>query len=181
MAEDQNIIVVDMFDRKISNMKKLLAHKRPILHRAFSIFICDDEHMLLQRRHPEKYHSGGLWANTCCSHPHAGESTWHAASRRLKEEMGISCELSELGSFVYYHKFENGLYEFEYDHVFWGAYSGQITPDPLEIAETKWIAFSDLAKQMETKPDTFVPWFFPAISIVFQHLENTNLDCVGLT
>lgn len=118
-TEDQ-LILVDLDDVPIGSAGKAEVHRRGLLHRAFSVFLTDGERMLLQRRSRGKYHSGGLWANACCSHPRAGESLEQAVPRRLKEELGISCPVEELFSFHYFSQYGPQLFEYELDHVFLG-------------------------------------------------------------
>ena len=141
MTVDQDhLICVDIFDRPVGVATKEEAHRKGMLHRAFSVFIVDSREgrMLLQKRALGKYHSGGLWANACCSHPRQGEETTAAAHRRLVEEVGIDCTLTPLYSFVYREVFPDGLVEYEYDHVFlgWGSIHELILdPDPEEIEQ----------------------------------------------
>ena len=127
------LILVDLFDRAIGHGEKLDVHRRRLLHRAFSVFLVDENgRWLLQKRADGKYHSGGLWANACCSHPRWGETLPQAVSRRLQEELGITGEARELFSFIYYTPFPS-LSEYEYDHVFLLLHSGPVTPNPEEI------------------------------------------------
>ena len=121
---------MDLDDHEIGSEEKLRAHEKGYLHRAFSVFIYQGDRMLIQQRNPEKYHSGGLWANACCSHPRAGESLTEAIHRRLQEEAGFDCELAELFSFTYRTVFTNGLTEYEFDHVFLGSYDGEVKMNP---------------------------------------------------
>ena len=130
MTNSPQVQLVDLFDRPCGSAEKLAAHRQPLLHRAFSVFLYHEDALLLQQRAWQKYHCGGLWANTCCSHPQPGEALPAAAHRRLREELAIDCPLTEIGSFVYYHPFANGLYEYEYDHIFVGSWHGTAQPDP---------------------------------------------------
>ena len=132
--EDQ-LILVDYDDQETGSMGKLEVHQKHLLHRAFSVFIFNGGKVIIQRRADHKYHSGGKWANTCCSHPRAGETLEEAVQRRLKEEAGIECPVKEAGSFIYYAPFDDGLAEYEYDHVFVGEYGGAFSPDPEEAQE----------------------------------------------
>ena len=168
--ESDELILVDSFDRPIGGGLKLPVHREGRLHRAFSVFIVDDGKMLVQRRNPAKYHSGNLWANACCSHPRAGEETREAAMRRLREETGIVCELEELYSFVYRTVFDDGISEYEYDHVFLGTYRGPVDPDPEEIAELAWVLFDDLAASLVHEPDRFASWFLIAAPEVLRRV-----------
>jgi len=166
-----DIVLVDLFDREIGSCDKERAHLEGKLHRAFSVFLYGERGLLLQRRAEEKYHSGGLWANTCCSHPRAGESTPQAARRRLQEETGIACEISERFSFVYYHPFANDLYEYELDHVYMGGYDGEADFDPAEIAEMRWVTPSALHQELLDTPERFTSWFLIAAPRVLALLE----------
>ena len=131
-----NVILVDTKDNQTGISEKLEAHKKGLLHRAFSIFLFNDQdQLLLQKRADEKYHSGGLWTNTCCSHPSPGEFLIKSAQNRLKEEMGISTSLSPLFSFIYKAEFDNGLIEHELDHVFIGTFNANPLPNPEEVGE----------------------------------------------
>jgi isopentenyl-diphosphate delta-isomerase len=171
-----NLILVDLRDRALGVADKREAHGRPLLHRAFSIFLYSGEgesaRLLLQQRSPDKYHSGGLWANTCCSHPRPGEELPVAATRRLREEMGIECPLEKIGNFVYYHQFSPSLYEYEFDHVLTGRYEGECLPDPAEIAATAWVEASRLAGDLLGNPQRYAPWFPIAAPMVLDWLRN---------
>src|SRR5579872_394906 len=132
------VVLVDEQDRELGTMEKMQAHREGKLHRAVSVFIFDPEKkLLLQKRADGKYHSAGLWTNTCCSHPHLHESPEAAAVRRLQEEMGITCKLRHAFNFTYTATFENNLSEHEFDHVFFGESSEIPKPDPEEVAEWK--------------------------------------------
>lgn len=168
---DELLILVDTNDKEIGYLSKEETHRLGKLHRAFSVFIIRDGQMLLQRRKLNKYHSGGLWANACCSHPRRREKLADAAYRRLLEEMGISCDLSEIGHFVYRTKFEESLYEYEYDHVFLGFYSGAIYPNEDEIEETRWITFEELRKDLVLNPEKYASWFLTAAPMVLERIE----------
>ena len=165
-----DIILVDLFDREIGSCSKEYAHAEGKLHRAFSVFLFGGRGLLLQRRAEGKYHSGGLWANTCCSHPRAGESTSHAAQRRLLEETGIMCQISERFSFVYYQPFADNLYEYELDHVYLGRYDGDADFDPAEIAEMRWITPEALQQELLDTPWLFASWFLIAAPRVLKLL-----------
>ena len=166
-----DIILVDLFDREVGHAEKITVHRQRQLHRAFSVFIINDKgEMLLQKRVNEKYHSGGLWANACCSHPTKGESIDVAAARRIKDELGIEVKLHELFSFVYYHNFGE-LSEFEYDHVLIGEYSGGIYPNPNEISELCWLKITELQTIIIEEPDSFASWFLIAAPRVVRELE----------
>jgi len=159
MEEEQVILVTDK-DVKIGLMPKLEAHKKAALHRAFSVFIFNDkDELLLQQRALSKYHSPGLWTNTCCSHQRENESNIDAGKRRLQEEMGIECDLKELFWFVYKAPFDNGLTEHELDHVMVGYYNNNPQINPDEVASYKWLTLTDLEKDMQSHPDKYTVWF----------------------
>ncbi|MFH1229630.1 MAG: isopentenyl-diphosphate Delta-isomerase [Candidatus Aenigmatarchaeota archaeon] len=154
------VVLVDKDDKEIGTEEKLKAHKEGQLHRAFSIFVFNQkDEMLLQRRAEGKYHSGGLWTNTCCSHPRPGESTEQAAHRRLKEELCFDCELKEISSFIYKIKLDHGLFEHEFDHVFIGKYDGKVNPNKDEASETMWIDKDRLKEEIRKNPEKFTEWF----------------------
>jgi len=171
---EANVILVDENDTAIGTMEKLRAHQQGLLHRAFSIFIyrfhqqqCE---ILLQRRHPNKYHSGGLWTNTCCSHPTPDESILSAATRRLYEELGITADLTEIGVFHYRAVVGNHLIENEIDHVLIGEMPQQIPKvDPLEIAEIAWMSVNDLQSQLKQSPERYTAWLAQALEIFSKH------------
>jgi isopentenyl-diphosphate Delta-isomerase len=155
-----DVILVDEQDRPTGTMEKMEVHQKAILHRAFSVFIFNDKgEMLLQKRAGKKYHSGGLWTNTCCSHPQPGEDTMEAANKRLQEEMGFSTSLKKAFTFLYKAPFENGLTEHEYDHVFVGNFTGLITPDPDEVEDYCYQSLEELKQSMQTQPGHFTEWF----------------------
>lgn len=159
------LILVDENDRETGTMEKLQAHREARLHRAFSVFLTDGDRMLLQKRADGKYHSGGLWANACCSHPRAGQSLAEACRQRLMLELGIPedrlPELQELFSFTYCSPYENGLTEHEFDHVFLGTYpeDGPLSPDPEELSALRWVPLQDLSRELQTQPELFATWF----------------------
>lgn len=156
------LILVDLLDRPVGQGEKLDVHKRGLLHRAFSVFLFDGDRLLIQRRAFDKYHSGGLWANSCCSHPRAGEGLDEAVHRRMMQELGMDCAVTEEFAFVYRAVYADGLSEYEYDHVFAGEYSGAVAPDAGEIAEVKWIAADELLDEMAAHPERFSAWFIIA-------------------
>ncbi len=155
------VILVDEKDRPVGVMEKLQAHKRGgSLHRAFSVFIFNDEgELLLQRRSRTKYHSGGLWTNTVCSHPRPGELTHEAAERRIPEEMGFKTNVEHIGEFIYRADVGNGLTEFEYDHVFAGIFNGNPYPNPEEAEDWKWMDFVDVISDVKKHPEKYTAWF----------------------
>jgi isopentenyl-diphosphate Delta-isomerase len=156
--EDQ-VVVVDAVDVAIGVIGKLRAHTDGVLHRAFSIFVFrDDGAILLQRRARTKYHSGGLWTNTCCSHPRPGEDVEAAARRRLHEEMGFDCPLTRALSFAYRAELVNGLVEHELDHVFTGRWNGTPHVDPSEVEDWLWCSPRTLTNALHTRPQEFTVW-----------------------
>lgn len=161
---NDKLIWVDLFDREIGFGDKLETHVKNQLHRAFSVFIVHDGKMLIQRRALAKYHSGGLWANACCSHPRWGETLADAVQKRMEEELGIpqgNCQPKELFAFNYFSQYD-GLGEYEIDHVFLADYHGKMQPDPDEIMELRWVSFEDLKVEMESEPQKFAVWFLIA-------------------
>ena len=169
MAE--NVILVDENDVQIGVMEKMEAHQKALLHRAFSGFIFNDKkELLLQRRDFKKYHNGGLWSNTVCSHPRPNELTSDAIKRRIFEEFGFNADFEEVGEFKYKVSFPNGLTEYEYDHVFISKYNGQIiNPNPQEICEYKWISKKNLLSEINKNPNNFTFW-------LKKILESNNLN-----
>lgn len=154
------IIIVDEQDRVVGTMEKLEAHRLGILHRAFSVLIFNQQsEVLLQRRAKKKYHSPGLWSNTCCSHQRERETLEEAVSRRLQEELGFTCVCKEVYCFQYRVEFNNGLIENEMDHVFLGFYDGIVTPNKDEIDEFRWVNLNELKQEMKEKPEQFTFWF----------------------
>jgi isopentenyl-diphosphate delta-isomerase len=154
------VILVDENDNEIGVMEKQEAHEKALLHRAFSVMVFNKNgELLLQQRALEKYHSGGLWTNTCCSHPKPGETIEQAAHRRLKEEMGFDCELFLHQTFLYKAPFDNGLTEHELDHVLLGYYNSEPDYNLNEVKSTKWINLEMLKKDMEIHPEQFTVWF----------------------
>ncbi|MCY3677080.1 MAG: isopentenyl-diphosphate Delta-isomerase [Gemmatimonadetes bacterium] len=159
-APMEEVILVDRSDREIGRSEKMTAHIKGWLHRAFSVFVFDDRgFLLLQRRAESKYHTPGLWTNTCCSHPRPGEQVLYAGRRRLREEMGFSCDLSRAFSFLYHARFPNGLVEHELDHVLVGHWNGTPSPDPGEVRDWRWVASDVLTPLLLTDRQLFTPWF----------------------
>jgi len=166
------VILVDENDNEIGTEEKLKAHQEGKLHRAFSIFVLNSKgQLLLQKRAKSKYHSGGLWTNTCCSHPSPGETLEKAVHRRLKEEIGFDCELKEIFSFTYKANFDNGLIEHEYDHVFIGNFDGEPAPNPEEVDEWKWVDLEELKKDIQENPDSYSYWLKHSIDKVISYLK----------
>ena len=167
------VILVDEKNNQIGLEEKILAHKKNLLHRAFSIFIFNDSfEILLQKRAPNKYHSGNLWTNTCCSHPLENLSLVESAKKRLVEEMGIKANLNEVFSFIYQAEFDNGLFEYEYDHVLFGISNNKPILNPDEAIDYKWIKISDLKAQIEKNPGNFTVWLQIMINNYFKYFED---------
>lgn len=154
------IIAVDKYDNELGPIEKMEAHYKGILHRAFSIFIFNSNNeLLLQKRNKTKYHSPGLWTNTCCSHPRYDEKLEDATYRRLKEEMGFTCELKEIFNFLYKVNFEDNLIENEYDHVFIGIFNGKIIPNKNEVEDFKWVSINEIKLDIINNPHSYTFWF----------------------
>ena len=169
----ENVILVDEHDKVIGEMEKIHAHQLGVLHRAFSVFVLNSKgEMLMQQRALSKCHSGGLWTNTCCSHPRPGEETLAAAKRRLKEEMGMELELKKLGTFIYKTSeqtvgFEDGLTEHEYDHVFTAVSDQDPVINKEEVEDFKWMSIPDIKESLKTEKEKFTFWFEIAFNKYF--------------
>lgn len=165
------VVLVDLYDNPIGAMEKMAAHLTPNLHRAFSVFLFDDEqNMLLQQRATTKYHSAGLWTNACCSHPRPGEETVTAAKRRLSEELGMQADLDFAFHFTYQVAFENGLHEYEFDYVFTGTYTGELQPNPNEVAACCYKSLDEIKADIEIRPALYTEWFKIALPRLEAHL-----------
>ena len=166
---EEKVILVDQEDNVIGTMSKIEAHKKAVLHRAFSVFILNKKgELMLQKRALNKYHSPALWTNTCCSHQREGEGNLQAGKRRLKEEMGFTTPLEELFSFIYKAPFDNGLTEHEFDHVMLGYYDGLPKINFEEVASWKWISLENVKKHMEKNPEHYTAWF----KIIYERFYN---------
>lgn len=164
----EEVILVNENDQQIGVMEKMEAHEKGLLHRAFSVFIFNDKgEMLLQQRALNKYHSPGLWTNTCCSHPRPNEKTIDAAKRRLKEEMGIDSKLEFKSSFTYRTKFDNGLTEHEFDHVFVGYFNEEPKINSSEVNSYCWKSIEGIKSSIKQMPDIYTSWFKIALEKVF--------------
>jgi isopentenyl-diphosphate delta-isomerase len=165
------VVLVDSDNNELGLMEKQEAHQKALLHRAFSVFIFNKKgELMLQQRALNKYHSGGLWTNTCCSHPRSGETTLAAAHRRLKEEMGFDCELTERFSFIYKTPFDNGLSEHELDFVFTGVFDGIPQLNTSEVASYRWISLETLIQELHEHPEHFTSWFRIILKEYLEHL-----------
>ncbi|GAB1403381.1 MAG: isopentenyl-diphosphate Delta-isomerase [Lentimicrobiaceae bacterium] len=171
------VILVDQDDKETGKMEKLQAHVEAKLHRAFSVFIFNSKgELLLQQRAFSKYHTPGLWTNTCCSHPRPGEATADAAHRRMVEEMGFDCGFEEVFSFHYKAKFSNELTEHEIDHVFIGFSDTKPVINRQEVEDYHYTSMDILAKEIKDKPENFTIWFRIAFDRVREYLENHPLN-----
>lgn len=160
MKNGNDVILVNELDEVVGSMEKLEAHQKGVLHRAFSVFVFNAKNeLLLQRRAFGKYHSEGLWTNTCCSHPAPGETTIEAGKRRMKEEMGMEIDPEPLFSFIYRAELDNSLIEHELDHVL-VTFSDE-TPhlNPEEAIAFKWMTLEDLRNDIKQNPDQYTAWF----------------------
>lgn len=165
------VVLVDSHDRPIGTCPKLAAHLEGRLHRAISVLVSDrDRRLLLQRRAFSKYHSAGLWSNTCCTHPRPGESPAAAAHRRLREEMGFDCDLECSGSIIYRAVLPGGLVEHELDHVFTGQFAGRPAVNPAEVAGWRWVGVTKLMAERRSRSRYYTAWFW----LVLQHLLDTG-------
>ena len=168
----EKVVLVDMRDNAIGLEEKMAAHEKALLHRAFSVFLYHEDKILLQKRASHKYHCGGLWTNTCCSHPRDGELVKDAAIRRLKEEVAIEVQdIEEIHSFVYNYPFANGLTEFEFDHILVGEYNGSYVTNPDEVDEMKWVEIDKLLEDIQKNPKVYTPWFIVALMKVVEYIE----------
>lgn len=157
---NEKVILVNKKDEPLGEMEKIEAHEKGLLHRAFSVFIFNDKNeVMLQKRAKGKYHSPGLWTNTCCSHQRKGETNIAAGKRRLQEEMGFQTHLTEQTSFIYKAPFDNGLTEHEYDHILTGHYADDPKINPDEVAEWKWMKLDDLKTDLRKNPSNYTAWF----------------------
>lgn len=197
MIQKEHVILVDEQDTALGTEEKIRAHELGLLHRAFSVFVYRKRNntieFLLQQRHPDKYHCGDLWTNTCCSHPRWNEEIVFAGERRLKEEMNLELPLVKIGSFLYRSEFANGLIEHEYDHVLIGEYQAgmNIAVDPNEVKNYAWVSLASLEKDildkdmldrdmldkdmldkdmLQAENHHFTPWFKPALKIALEGL-----------
>lgn len=171
MKEEQ-VILVNEKDEQIGLMPKMEAHEKALLHRAFSVFVFNDKNeLMLQQRALHKYHTPGLWTNTCCSHQRNGESNIEAGKRRLMEEMGFVTDLEESISFIYKAPFDNGLTEHEYDHILLGKYNNAPNINPDEVADWKWMALEDVKTDIAKNPELYTAWFKVIFDKFYEHIN----------
>lgn len=162
------VILVNEQDEEVGVMEKIEAHQKAVLHRAFSVFIFNSRgEMLLQQRAFSKYHSGGLWTNACCGHPSPGEQTADAAARRLGEEMGFTTPLDELFDFTYRSELDNGLTEYELDHVFAGSWDAPVFPTKEEVNDFCYLSLDEIKHTLAINPQKYTVWF----RIIFPRVE----------
>lgn len=173
--KETHVILVDKSDNPIGIIEKMEAHRRALLHRAISVFIINSGgEWILQKRALDKYHSKGLWTNTCCTHPLPGESDIESANRRLVEEMGITCKLKELFSFIYKEQLDDEMTEYEFDHVFIGNYDSDPVINTAEVDDWKKISYDELHKDILENPDNYTYWFKEIYQNVNSHLLNSR-------
>ncbi|UAB86439.1 isopentenyl-diphosphate Delta-isomerase [Zunongwangia sp. SCSIO 43204] len=171
MGTDQ-VILVNEKDEQIGLMEKIEAHEKALLHRAFSVFVFNrNGELMLQQRALTKYHTPGLWTNTCCSHQREGESNIQAGKRRLMEEMGFTTELKDTISFIYKAPFQNGLTEHEFDHILVGHYDEDPNPNPDEVNAWKWVSLEDVKEDMKVNPDVYTEWFKIIFDKYYNHIS----------
>jgi isopentenyl-diphosphate delta-isomerase len=174
-VKEENVILVNQFDEQIGTMPKMEAHRKAVLHRAFSVFIMNSKgETMLQQRAAEKYHSPMLWTNTCCSHQRVGETNIEAGKRRLQEEMGFDTELKELFNFIYKAPFDNGLTEHELDHVMMGHYEEDPKINTEEVASWKWMRPEAIKNDISQAPENYTAWFKIIFERFYDHLIQQN-------
>ncbi len=174
MTVEEFVILVDQQDNAIGQMEKQEAHLQNKKHRAFSVFLLDEQgNLILQQRADSKYHSPGLWTNACCGHPRPNETTIEAAKRRTFEELGIHIDIKEVFQLSYEEHLENGLWENEFDHIFIGNFNDDIqNPNPEEVQNLKYISVEKVDNDLKENPQNYTFWFkliFPKI----KHLLST--------
>lgn len=173
---EELVILVDHEDRETGVMEKIQAHREALLHRAFSVFVFNSKgELMLQQRAMGKYHSPGLWTNTCCSHPRPGEDTETAAHRRLQEEMGFDCSLTKIFHFTYKAPFDNNLTEHEVDHVFVGFSDALPSVNPDEVESFRFATLNDISVEMAENTELFTVWFQIAFERVAEYYLNREL------
>lgn len=169
---EEKVILVNEKDEQVGLMPKMEAHEKGLLHRAFSVFVFNDRNeLMLQQRAHSKYHSPGLWTNTCCSHQREGESNIEAGKRRLNEEMGFTTDLQDTISFIYKAPFDNGLTEHEFDHILVGKFNQEPQLNPEEAADYKWLTLEEVKKDMKKNPAIYTEWFKIIFDKYYQTIE----------
>lgn len=176
MIDEAQVILVDANDEETGTMGKQEAHVKGVLHRAISVFVFDSQgRLLLQQRAESKYHTPGLWTNTCCSHPTPGEEPLAAAHRRLAEEMGVEADLKFAFSFKYRAVFDNGLVEHEWDHVFIGRSDAKPKLNYDEVRSHRWCSRQMISDEINENPESFTAWFKLTYQRVFDMVEAQNV------
>jgi isopentenyl-diphosphate delta-isomerase len=177
-ADDDVVVLVDDSGASVGVAPKLAVHRDGRLHRAVSVVLFDGHgRVMLQRRADAKYHSGGLWSNSCCGHPRPGESVEDAAGRRLNDELGVDgCEVTRVGELSYFADLGNGLVEHELDHIVVGHWGGPVTPNPLEVAEVRWMEPKALFADLAEAPAAYTAWAGPVIA---RALRGIGVDAVS--
>ncbi len=173
----KNVILVNEHDQEVGLMDKIEVHRKGLLHRAFSVFVINSHgELMLHQRAYGKYHSGGLWTNTCCSHPHYGEAVEEAAHRKLQEEMGFDCQLRKLFDFIYRINVGQRLIENELDHLFVGFYDNMPYINPKEVANWKWMNLDRIENELITNPEKYTEWF----KIIFKKFGEAVKEMYGI-
>jgi len=173
--DEEKVILVDENDEQIGLMPKLEAHEKAVLHRAFSVFIFNSKNeLMLQQRALTKYHSPGLWTNTCCSHQRDGETNIQAGKRRLQEEMGFVTDLKDTISFIYKAPFDNGLTEHEFDHILVGYYNNKPIINPDEVSTWKWMSLEMVKTDIKNNPHFYTEWFKIIFDKFYEHINVDN-------
>ncbi|MFD2915451.1 isopentenyl-diphosphate Delta-isomerase [Psychroserpens luteus] len=169
---EEHVILVNENDEQVGTMPKMEAHEKALLHRAFSVFIFNDQNeLMLQQRAKHKYHSPLLWTNTCCSHQRVGENNLQAGKRRLMEEMGFVVDLKDTISFIYKAPFDNGLTEHEYDHVLVGHFNDEPIINPDEVEAWKWMPLENVKVDIELHPELYTEWFKIIFDKFYEHIN----------
>jgi isopentenyl-diphosphate delta-isomerase len=172
MSSNEQVVLVDAKDNPVGTMEKMEAHEKGVLHRAFSVFIFNGKgELMLQQRALTKYHSPGLWTNTCCSHPREHENVAQAAHRRLQEEMGFDCKIEKVFEFTYKADVGQGLTEHEFDHVFIGHYEHEPAINPAEVHDWKFMNLQAVKKDIEDNPGLYTVWFRIAFDQVLKQVK----------
>ena len=175
--KEEKVLLVDTQDRVLGTMPKLEAHQKGVLHRAFSVFILNRQNaLMLQQRAWDKYHSPGLWTNTCCSHQREGEDSLAAGKRRLQEEMGLEAPLTPLFTFIYKAPFDNGLTEHELDHVLLGYSEQSPNPNPQEVADWQWMPLEEVQRKLTEQPEQFTVWFKIIFERFYAHIKQNPCE-----
>lgn len=173
--KEELLVLVNEKDDFLGTMEKMEVHRKALLHRAFSVFLFNKRgDMLLQQRAFSKYHSGGLWTNTCCSHPYPEETPVQAAKRRMREELGIDTDVEPAFHFIYKAELDNDLTEYEFDHVLLGVYDGPVEPNRHEVHDHAYVSMIDLKKNILLEPDKYTAWFRIAFPMLEDHLKSTG-------